>query len=61
MLTQQEIAYGQQKNREHIWRQCVDEFKEKHNRHPNEWDPADEIEVDNRYLNLCEITNITPY
>ena len=57
-MTPQELAYGQQKNREHIWQQVKDDFK-------NAMETSKESLIDDlmdyRYLELCKSSNITPW
>lgn len=67
MLTQQQLAYGQQKNREHIWQQAKAErreFKIKLNEllgHSLEWTEHDKDMTGVRYEMLCRNSNITPW
>jgi hypothetical protein len=61
MLTQQEIAYGQQKNREHIWSQCEIDFEEEHGLKSKSWQDDDQDWLDNRYMELCDEAKITPW
>jgi hypothetical protein len=52
--TKEQIAYGQQKNREHIWNQAVNESIELIGR----WNDSF---IDQRYEYLCKQANITPW
>lgn len=68
MLTQEQIAYGQQKNREHIWNQAKLERMEykalqsKLYKEPiKPWNDLDEDMTGVRYKSLCENSNITPW
>lgn len=61
MLTQQEIAYGQQKNREHIWQQCKCEFVETYGIQPRDGCDLDQFFLDSRYEYLCRQSNIQPW
>lgn len=54
MLTQQEISYGQQKNREYIYEQAVSECVQMLGR----WNDSF---IDQRYEFLCKQANITPW
>jgi hypothetical protein len=60
-LTKEELAYSQQKNREHIWIQAKQErvvFKKEHS-DSSLWNSFDEAWTDFRYIELCEKANIT--
>jgi hypothetical protein len=59
-LTKEALAYGQQKNREYCWEQAKLEFKEIFGLFDAENDNHDDW-VSNRYLELCEKSNITPW
>jgi len=68
MLTQDQIAYGQQKNREHCWNQAKQERIEYKKFIANalkkdieRWYPWDERAVEIRYEELCELAKITPW
>lgn len=68
MLTQDQIAYGQQKNREHIWNQAKLERMEykalqsKFYKEPiKPWNDLDEDMTCVRYESLCQNSNITPW
>lgn len=62
-LTKEELAYGQQKNREHIWKQAQEDRKEFKLAHgdSSQLDKMDVAWVDYRYMELCEIAKITPW
>ncbi len=63
MLSMQEIAYGQQKNREYIYSQAQDERKQLRKERGDlyTWGRCDEDWVDYRYMQLCENCNITAW
>lgn len=54
MLTTQEIAYGQQKNREYIYEECKAKSFEMFKCYNWEF-------IDSRYEFLCKQSNITPW
>lgn len=58
MLTVEELAYSQQKNREYIWNQCEIEFKEKFGYGSRSWDDYDQDWLSLRYEYLCDKSNI---
>ena len=62
-MTKEEIAYGVQKNREHIWNQAKQECKafKIEMKDFSKWDGSDEAWTDYRYMELCEKSNITPW
>jgi hypothetical protein len=62
-LTKEEIAYSQQKNREHMYYQAQNErhaFKDTQN-DESAWSEADTAWSDYRYMELCEKANIAPW
>jgi hypothetical protein len=62
-MKQEEIAYSQQKNREHMYYQAQNErhaFKDSNN-DESPWDASDTAWSDYRYMQLCEQANITPW
>jgi len=61
MLTQDQIAYGQQKNREHIWQQCKSEFLEQNGEHAKSWCDHDQQVLSDRYEYLCKQARIKPW
>jgi hypothetical protein len=67
MLTEDQIAYGQQKNREHMYNQAKSERLEYKNLqkqiygHVISWSEVDTTMVDVRYEQLCKNVNITPW
>ncbi len=68
MLTVEQMAYGQQKNREYIWRQAKLErweYKQSNaillRREIEPWNELDEDMTGVRYEQLCLSANITPW
>ena len=67
MLTQEQVAYGQQKNREHMYNQAKLErleykrLQERTYGHKIAWSDSDTAMVDARYEDLCKNANITPW
>jgi hypothetical protein len=61
MLTQEEIGYSQQKNREHIWKQCNDEFLYLVGRNACDWNDMDQDILSEMYEILCKKANINPF
>lgn len=68
MLTKDQIAYGQQKNRNHAWEQAKAERVEYkrlvaklQNREIGKWVQFDEDMVCIRYKVLCDSANITAW
>lgn len=66
-LSKDELAYGQQKNREYAWEQAKEEhriFRFKRAvvlGREIPWDETDTDSVDCRYIELCKQSNITPW
>lgn len=54
MLTLEEIAYGQQKNREYIYEESKEKSKEILGRYDWQF-------IDTYYERLCNLANITPW
>jgi hypothetical protein len=61
MLSQEQIAYGQQKNREHIWQECKEMFIKYFERTPYERRDEDQECLDLWYEAKCKRANITPW
>ena len=55
-LTAEQLSYGQQKNREHMYRQAQDERREMKARHNDTsfWNESDEAWTDYRYMQICD-------
>ena len=60
-LNQSEIAYGQQKNREHIYNECKVWFHIVFGRNPKDNDERDQAFLDTSYEIKCDLANITPW
>lgn len=61
MLSQQELEYSQQKNREHIWTRCEADFKEVHGVFAKSWNDCDMDWISDRFEYLCKQCNITAW
>ena len=62
-MNAEQIAYGQQKNREFMYAQAIQERKETKTNLKDEskWGSSDEVWTDYRYMQLCSQSKITPW
>lgn len=62
-LSLDQIAYGQQKNRENIYSHAINERGDlkAHTKDISSWNVFDDAWVDYRYMELCAQSNITPW
>jgi hypothetical protein len=60
-LSPEQLAYSQQLNGSHIWRECYDRFYEVHGEKPKHWNDADMEWLNLQYEHLCNLANIKPW
>ena len=60
-MNEQELAYGQQKNREHLWDSAIERWEFNHNCKYVSWRDEDSAMLNLIYEALCEEVGITPW